>query len=212
MAMKDLLFLLCISFLPLSICFSQGSISPENLEKAAKKAEREARNYSKSNYQVHNNEKDLEFLIREYYEYKYTENDQGVRLYLVPLLMSREKSLEKAIEVAFEKSKHNTLGVMQLYFYSWINVDDRTTQEQKDLLTKAAEIAELSISEMIQNTDPLKTYIFYKKLKKDFRLELRVVYDQELLKELCRKEIIASLSSKTAFQGKDIYQLLVFEK
>ena len=133
-------------------------------------------------------------------------------MYAVPISMSRERDLDETVRAALLKSKHQTLGLMQLYYYTWINVDERTSQEEKDLLIKATEKAEPYIKDQVEKTESIASYIFYKKMKRDYRVELRAVYDQKLLKSIWRKQIINRLEPNENFKGKDINELLIFEK
>ena len=190
---------------------SQGTISAELEAKWTTRANKEAANYAKSGYQVYGSDSSLEELIREFYILSYSEEKKGVRMFVNPTSMSREKDLEYALEKAAVKSKNNVLGIMQLYFYSWINVDDRTTQEQKQALIRAAELAEPGLAEQLVEIKPYRKYTFVKEGKKDFKVELRELYDQEMLKTLFRKAILEQLDLDQ-FEGKNPSDLLQFEK
>ena len=190
----------------------EGYISPEHREKIDKRSSREIKTYQNSEYRVYGSELSLEEAIPAYYAYHFTEIADGVRKYATPTAMSRENELEEAVEKARLNAKNSALGVMQLYFYSWINVDERTTQEQKDRLIQAAEKAEPAIRDMIDALEPIASFVFYKELKRDFRVEIRTVYDQELLKRNIRTLIIAELGDPELFHGQDLVSLLTFEK
>ena len=106
----------------------QGIISEKNQAKITRNAEREAKYYLKKGYQVYDSTEDLENSLRSYYRYKFSENETGNRIYVVPISMSREKNLEDAVSSARLKSGQSTLGLMQLYFNSWIRTDERTSE------------------------------------------------------------------------------------
>ena len=190
----------------------QGIISEKNQAKITRNAEREAKYYLKKGYQVYDSTEDLENSLRSYYRYKFSENETGNRIYVVPISMSREKNLEDAVSSARLKSGQSTLGLMQLYFNSWIRTDERTSENEKELLINAVEKAESGIRKMYERTPPVQVYIFYKKNKKDYRVEIRSVHDQELLREISRKQIISKLEPNELFEGKDLNEILVFEK
>lgn len=206
------LFALFIPLLSLPVNAQKGFISAEHQEKIDRRSSQETKMYAKSEYQVYSPSMNLEEAILEYYTYHFTEIQEGVRMYATPTAMSREKTLDQAVESGRIKAKNSALGVMQLYFYSWINVDERTSQEQKDELIGAAGRAEPQIKEMIDNMDPIKTYVFYKELKRDFRVETRTVYDQELLKEKIRALIIGHLDNPQLFKEGEVESFLIFEK
>jgi hypothetical protein len=190
----------------------EGYISPEHREKIDRRSSREIKTYQGSEYRVYGSELSLAEAIPAYYEYHFTEIADGVRKYATPTAMSREKDLAEAVEVARLNAKNSALGLMQLYFYSWINVDERTTQEQKDRLIQATEKAEPAIRDMINALDPIASFVLYKELKRDFRVEMRTVYDQELLKRNIRTLIIGELGDPDLFRGQDLVSLLTFEK
>jgi hypothetical protein len=201
-----------IAFISIPSFCQEGYISPKHKAKIEKRSYRETKTYNKSEYKVYGTQQSLEEAINEYYRYHFSEVSDGVRMYATPTAMSRESDLEKAVEKGWKKAKESALGIMQLYFYSWINVDERTSQEQKDALIKAAEKAEPSIKKLIHEMEPVKSYILYKELKRDYRVETRTVYDQELLKKKIRALIIEHLEKKELFEGKDLDALLTFEK
>ncbi len=190
--------------------FAQSGLSSSAKAKAVKKAAAEAKMYNSKGFKTYKSNQSIENMLKDYYEQSYRETSPGERVYISSQGMAKTASAVTAFQKATAQANRRIPGLLQMYFNSWISADKRTTEKQKAALISAVNKSGKTLEQMVAKQTPDKMYRLLKEKSGKYQAVVRLLYNQQKLRNLARNEIIKTAKEQTNLTESNIRKYLHF--
>jgi hypothetical protein len=191
--------------------FSQ-SLTSEQKQKAAKEAKSESEKLQKKGWVNNLAGTDLEASFVKAYEAKYTKDKNDVNYYVPAFGNAIAGTKEEAEKTALIKCKKGMFDIMMFYFYSWNTTNKKISDTEIKQVEDALKTAGDKIKEEYFKMKYETVVSIYRQKNEQFEMQLRIIYNQQDLKNAAKNEIKKVLASKYSISEERGEQMLTYPK